>query len=211
VVVTKDGTEALVKAGVDSIRIGIGPGSHCTTRLVTGVGRPQLSSIQECYKVAKKYKIPLIAESGIKHPGDIPKALVFGASAVMIGGLFAGTDECPGSTVRIQGKTYKYSWGMCTDNALRHNTPKLLAVSNLLNRTRRLTKKEADVDNKLFEEGVEGLVPYKGGVGPVIKKLIEGTRRSMWYQGARNISNLRKKARVVLVSSNTATENIPRI
>ena len=211
VVVTQEGTKELIKLGVDSIRVGIGPGSHCTTRLVTGVGRPQLSTIKRCYDVAKKENVPLIAEGGIKVAGDIPKALAFGASAVMIGGMFAGTDECPGKIVKKKGKLYKYSWGMCTDPALKHQTPKLLSTPGLFSRISSIFRLKKDTSDKLFEEGVEGLIPYKGSVKPVVENLVSGIRRSMWYQGARNLKQLKEKARYVLVSPQTMAENTPRI
>lgn len=220
VVVTKEGVAALCDVGVDSIRIGVGPGSHCTTRMVTGVGRPQLSAILESYKVAKKHKVPLIAEGGIKYAGDIPKALVFGASAVMIGGLFAGTDETPGEIVCQKGLKYKYSWGMCTNTALNQSRfHKLSRKQKLLLKTKNLIKKtfglpttsELINTKNFFEEGVEGLVPYKGSVIGVMEELVNGTRRSMWYLGAKNITELRNKARVVITSQNTINENNPRI
>lgn len=220
VVITREGVEALCNVGVDSIRIGIGPGSHCTTRIVTGVGRPQLSAIHECYRAAKKHNVYLIAEGGIKYPGDIPKALVFGASSVMIGGLFAGTDESPGDLIRKHVLKYKYSWGMSTDTAIKQNyyhclsrkQKILLKIKGFLKKiTKPQTGISDNVSDKIFEEGVEGLVPYKGSVIKVLKKLTCGTRRSMWYLGAKNIDELRKKARVTIISSNTIYENNPRI
>lgn len=206
-VATGEATYELIKAGADSIRVGIGGGSHCTTRLVTGVGRPQLSAVADCYKIAKKYNIPIISDTGIKYPGDIAKALVFGADCVMIGGLFAGTEETPGKVITKKGKKYKYTWGMCTETAIKHNQ---------IERHRSFDKiiklvQEKSKNRKLFEEGVEGLVSYKGSVLGVIEELTQGTRRSMWYQGVKNIANLRRKARVVLASPNTKLENAPRI
>jgi len=220
VVVTKEGVEALCNIGVDSIRIGIGPGSHCTTRIVTGVGRPQLSAIHECFQEAKKHGVYLISEGGIRYSGDIPKALVFGASAVMIGGLFAGTDESPGELITKNDRKYKYSWGMCTDTASKqnyyHNLSKkqkiLLKIKKFLkNITMPQTDLSENTQKKIFEEGVEGLVPYKGSVKNVLNELINGTRRSMWYLGANNINELRRKARVTIISPNTIYENNPRI
>jgi len=217
-VVDASATEALIKAGADNIRVGIGGGSHCTTRLVTGVGRPQLSAVAECYKITKKYNIPLISDTGVRYAGDLPKAIAFGADTVMIGGLFSGTSECPGNIIEVKGKLYKHSWGMCTDPAMRHKKPwesangfsmKIILktfVKNLIGR-----KSQAGNLEKSFEEGVMGLIPYKGSVQTVISDLVAGTRRSMWYQGATTIGDLRKKARIVLVSPNTLHENLPRI
>jgi len=214
-VVTPDATKDLIKAGADSIRVGIGGGSHCTTRLVTGIGRPQLSAIKSCSKITRKYKIPLISDTGIKYVGDVAKALIFGADCVMIGGMFAGTDEAPGEIVRKRGKKYKYSWGMCTDTALKQkspNTARLNTIKQALNYSlRSLLRKSSGHEMKFFEEGVEGLIVYKGSVEPVLTELISGIKRSLWYQGARNIKELRRKARVVLVSQQTITENVPRI
>lgn len=211
--VTAGGTEELIKAGADSIRVGIGGGSHCTTRLVTGIGRPQLSAVADCYKATKKYGIPLISDTGIRHAGDIPKAVVFGADCVMIGGLFAGTDEAPGEIIKKDGNKYKYSLGMCTDIAM---TQSYLQKKNLHRRVKNLLNKSVKNNLKnqnklLFEEGVEGLVEYKGSVKTILTDLIAGIRRSMWYQGVKNLTQLREKARVVIVSSSTKLENNPRI
>jgi len=217
-VVTGEATEALIKAGADNIRVGIGGGSHCTTRLVTGVGRPQLSAIEECYKVAKKYDIPIISDTGIKYSGDLPKAFAFGAETVMIGGLLAGTDECPGEIVEKEGKKYKYSWGMCTDTAYKHKTPfEKLKPEYILQLIKKTIKKiigRADSDSfreKDFEEGVEALVPYRGPVTSILNQLRGGLIRSMWYLGTKNIKEIAKKTRVVMVSNSTPLENIPRI
>jgi len=216
-VVTAEATKDLIKAGADSIRVGIGGGSHCTTKLITGIGRPQLSAVADCYRVTKKHNIPLISDTGIKHAGDIPKALAFGADCVMIGGLFAGTSESPGKVFTKNGKKYKYSWGMCTDTALRRKqlpTVFSLAKAKLFIKTglKRLLKyDETKKEEKLFEEGVGKPVEFRGSVALVLKELVAGTRRSMWYQGVRSIAQLRKNARVVLVLSNTKQENTPRI
>ena len=206
-VVTKEATKELVKAGADSIRVGIGGGSHCTTRIVTGVGRPQLSAVADCYEIAKKHNVPIMSDTGIKVAGDIPKAMAFGANSVMIGGLFTGTDESPGKVFFRKGKKYKKTWGMCTDKAItqQHESQ----TSKLMNNIKVKLNKVSI--NKFFEEGVEGEVEYKGSVISIIEKLAGGTKRSMWYQGVRNLSSLRKNARVILVSQNTRLENIHRI
>ncbi|MBT4652550.1 guanosine monophosphate reductase [Candidatus Woesearchaeota archaeon] len=217
-VVTGKATEALIKAGADSIRVGIGGGSHCTTRLVTGVGRPQLSAVEECYKVAKKYNVPIISDTGIKYAGDITKALVFGGESVMIGGLLTGTDECPGEIIEKKGKKYKHSWGMCTREAITHNQPffknpykftlrKIKKIIKIILGIKQSQQKEEFI----FEEGVGELIPYKGSVDSVVEDLVSGIKRSMWYLGVSNISQLQKKTKWVTTSSNTNLENIPRI
>ena len=217
-VVTGDATEALIKAGADNIRVGIGGGSHCTTRLVTGIGRPQLSAIEECHKVAKKYNIPIMSDTGIKYAGDLTKAFAFGAESIMIGGLLSGTDECPGEIIEKEGKKYKYSWGMCTDTAYKHKTPwekinprGLLKIFKNTLKTLIGTETYSNNNEKDFEEGVEALIPYRGSVKLVINQLKSGLIRSMWYLGAKNIKEIQKNTRVVLVSNSTPLENIPRI
>jgi IMP dehydrogenase len=217
-VVTGEATKDLIKAGADSIRVGIGGGSHCTTRLVTGVGRPQLSAIAECYKVAKKYDIPILSDTGIKYSGDIPKALAFGGESVMIGGLLTGTDECPGNIITKKGKKYKHSWGMCTQEAIIHNQPFLEnPYQAILKQTKEIAKtilgrNQNQLNKKLiFEEGVAELIPYKGSVTQVVEELVAGTKRSMWYLGATNISQLQKRTKWVMVSNSTHLENVPRI
>ena len=206
-VVTGDATKELIKAGADNIRVGIGGGSHCTTRLTTGIGRPQLSAVKECYIVAKKYKVPVMSDTGIRSSGDISKALVFGADTVMIGGMFAGTDECPGNLVTKRGKKYKYSYGMCTDEAMVKDQKKQTITRDSLKliikeKVKMLTDFSPQKKSN-FQEGVGGLVDYKGSVNSILENLSSGVRRSMWYLGARNIIELRNKAKVVLVSPNT--------
>lgn len=219
-VVTAEATEALIKAGADSIRVGIGGGSHCTTRLVTGTGRPQLSAIYDCYKVAKKYKIPIISDTGIEYPGDIAKALAFGADAVMIGGLFAGTKESPGEIIRIKGNDYKFSAGMCS-NEVKYSPVSF--VKKTLAQTKKTIKKIVRINNPdnfvsnysqpfyFIHEGVSGLIPYKGSVVSTITELTGGLRRSMWYLGCKNIEDIKNKTKVVVVTNNTTKDNVPRI
>jgi len=219
-IATKEAVVELAKSGIDSLNVGIGPGSHCTTRLVTGVGRPQLSAVLECSKAAKKYKIPIISEGGIKYPGDLAKALAFGASAVMIGGMFSGTEESPGEIIKIDGKKYKNTWGMCSKKAITSNDSD---NKNFLEKNLHLLKSKVKnivfsnksqsltPGNEALEEGVEALVEYKGSVKPILNKLTGGLRRSLWYQGAHDIAELQEKARLVLISDNTNLENIPRI
>ena len=219
-VVTAEATEALIKAGADSIRVGIGGGSHCTTRLVTGVGRPQLSAVYECAKVAQKYKVPIISDTGIEYPGDIAKALAFGADTVMIGGLFTGTRESPGKIIRIKGKDYKFSAGMCSDKV---KYSPVSIIKKTLVQTKKIIKKIIRIDNSnnfvsnysqpfyFIHEGVSGLIPYKGSVISIITELVGGLRRSMWYLGCKNIEEIKNKTKAVVVTNNTAKDNIPRI
>jgi len=210
-VVTQQATKELIKAGADSIRVGIGGGSHCTTRLVTGVGRPQLSAVKDCYQIAKKYDIPIISDTGIKYSGDIPKAFAFGAETVMIGGLLSGTDECPGEIIEKDGKKYKHSWGMCTDTAYKHQTPwEQINPIELMRKIKRSIFNQQKI-TKEFEEGVEALIPYKGSATVILNQLRGGLIRSMWYLGTKNIKEIEKKTEVVMVSNSTMLENIPRV
>lgn len=197
VVATKEAVRALIKAGADNIRVGVGAGSHCTTRLVTGVGRPQLSAIQECARAARTSGVPIIADGGIKYAGDIAKALVFGADTVMLGGLLAGTKECPGKVLHRNGKQFKHSRGMSSALNLERIKPQ---------RANQFREEQVFV-----EEGVGNLIPYKGNAQPILEQLILGLMRSMWYQGVFNLVELRKKARYVFTTKNTLTESLPRI
>lgn len=220
-VVTKQAVTNLVSAGIDGIHVGIGPGSHCTTRIVTGIGRPQLSAVQECALAAKKSKTPIIADGGVKYPGDITKALVFGASAVMLGGMLSGSEEAPGEIVKKNGKLYKASWGMCSNTAmtLQHLQIQTM-IENAVNFTKHQLKKHLFIEKykksyvpntTFFEEGIEGMIEYKGTVSRILTELTDATRRSLWYQGATDIPKVQKKAKVVLTSQNTTVENKPRI
>jgi len=211
---TPEGVRDVIKVGADSVRVGIGGGSHCTTRLVTGVGRPQLSAINHCSKVAKRYKVPLISDTGIKYAGDIAKAIAFGADAVMIGGLFAGTNEAPGSIIRKGSKKYKKTWGMCTQTAINqtsHDHNNGNDLRSIINSVSTLIRSSVLQQKPIFEEGVEGLVKYQGNLDTVLNQLVSGLKRSMWYQGASTISQLKQKARAVKISSATHLENAPRL
>jgi IMP dehydrogenase len=184
----------LVKAGADGVKIGIGPGSICTTRVVAGVGVPQVSAIMEC---ARTVKVPVIADGGIRHSGDISKAIAAGASAVMLGGLLAGLEESPGEVVVQHGKTYKAYRGMGSLGAM---------VDGSKDRYRQSEVKNA---GKLVPEGVEGRVPYKGKLVDFIYQLVGGLRAGMGYCGAHTIQELQKKAKFVRISGASLIENHP--
>jgi IMP dehydrogenase len=194
-VATREGTKALIEAGVDAVKVGIGPGSICTTRVVAGVGVPQITAISECAKAAAEYGVPVIADGGIKYSGDAVKALAAGASTVMIGSLLAGTDEAPGETVLFQGRTYKSYRGMGSLGAMRRGSKDRYA--------------QADVDDldKLVPEGIEGRVPHRGPASNVVYQLVGGLRAGMGYTGCRTIEELRRKARFVRQSAQGLRES----
>jgi IMP dehydrogenase len=187
-VVTAEATKALIDAGADCIKVGIGPGSICTTRIVAGVGMPQLTAILETVEEAQKHGIPIIADGGIKYSGDIVKALAAGASAVMIGSLLAGTDESPGETYLYQGRTYKAYRGMGSVGAMARGSAD------------RYFQAEVRDQLKLVPEGIEGQVPYKGPVDGVMHQLVGGLRAGMGYVGAHTLTDLRERARFVRIS-----------
>lgn len=193
-IATSEAATDLIKAGADGIKVGIGPGSICTTRIIAGTGVPQLTAIKNCYSVAKKYKVPLIADGGVKYSGDITKALAAGAHSVMIGSLFAGTDESPGEIVLLQGRSYKVYRGMGSLGAMEQGSKDRYLQSGV--RT-----------SKLVPEGVEGRVPYKGPLSQSIHQLIGGLRSGMGYCGCRNLDELRRKARFVRISNAALRES----
>ena len=197
-VATAEGTKSLIEAGADSIKVGVGPGSICTTRIITGAGIPQLSAIMDCAKEIKKKKVSLIADGGIRYSGDITKALAAGASAVMIGGLFAGTEESPGKLVYWQGRTYKTYRGMGSLSALKGHQG-----------SRERYQQEDKIGRKSVPEGVEGRVIYKGFLAQVVEQLIGGLRSGMGLSGAKNFEDLQKKAKFVLVSPAGVEESHP--
>jgi IMP dehydrogenase len=193
-VATKEGALDLIKAGVDAVKVGVGPGSICTTRIVAGVGVPQISAIMDTAKVCQKYGIPVIADGGIKFSGDITKALAAGADSVMIGNAFAGTDESPGEIVLYQGRSYKVYRGMGSLEAMKEGS-----------RDRYL---QGDSDEaKLVPEGIEGRVPYRGALSFCIQQLIGGLKAGMGYVGARNIEELKKKAKFIRITSSGLRES----
>jgi len=188
-IATAKGAEDLIKAGADCIKVGVGPGSICTTRIVAGVGVPQMTAINDCALVAEKYGVPLIADGGIKFSGDITKAIGIGANVVMIGGLFAGTDESPGETFLYQGRTYKGYRGMGSLGAMKKGS------------SDRYFQSEVESSAKFVPEGIEGKVPYRGPLSATIYQLLGGLRSGMGYVGAKNIEELRKKARFVQITA----------
>ncbi len=193
-VATGEATEALIKAGVDSVKVGIGPGSICTTRVVAGIGVPQITAVTDCASVAKKYGIPIIADGGIKYSGDIAKAIAAGADVVMLGNLLAGTDESPGEAVILQGRSYKVYRGMGSMGAMVDGS------------SDRYFQEDAQ---KLVPEGIEGRVPYKGVVAETIFQLIGGLRAGMGYCGVRNIEEMKNNTQFVRISNAGLIESHP--
>ena len=185
---TAEGAEALIKAGADGVKVGIGPGSICTTRIVAGVGVPQITAIMTCAGVAKKYKIPVIADGGIKFSGDVTKALAAGASVVMIGSLFAGTEESPGETILFQGRTYKVYRGMGSIEAMKQGS------------SDRYYQEGFESESKLVPEGIVGRVPYRGPLSAMVYQLVGGLKSGMGYAGCRTLPELTAKARFVRVT-----------
>ena len=193
-VATRSGAEAMIKMGVDAVKIGIGPGSICTTRVVAGIGVPQITAIMEAYDVAKEYGIPVIADGGIKYSGDITKALAAGANVCMMGSLFAGTDESPGEFELYQGRKYKVYRGMGSIAAMENGSKDRYFQANA---------------KKLVPEGVEGRVAYKGTVEDTVFQLLGGLRSGMGYCGARTIEDLHEKAQFVEISAASLKESHP--
>jgi IMP dehydrogenase len=193
-VATGDGATALVKAGADAIKVGMGPASICTTRVVSGVGMPQLTAILDAVEPAERAGIPIIADGGIKFSGDLTKALAAGARTVMIGGLFAGTEESPGETILYQGRTYKLYRGMGSLEAMRER-------EGSRNRYFQDADDEREPGLKLVPEGIEGRVPYKGSLSFIVQQLVGGLRAGMGYLGVRTLADLRRNARFVRVTA----------
>ena len=194
-IATKDAAEALVKAGVDAVKVGIGPGSICTTRVVAGVGVPQLSAIIDCSEVFDKSGVPVIADGGIKFSGDISKAIAGGANSVMIGNLFAGTEESPGETIIYQGRSYKVYRGMGSLGAMVSGSKDRYFQSHIRD------------ESKFVPEGIEGRVPYKGTLSDAVNQLIGGLRAGMGYCGVRSIEELRAKTRFIKITSSGLKES----
>jgi len=193
-VATADAARDLIRLEVDAVKVGVGPGSTCTTRVVSGAGVPQLTAILECAEVARKAGVPIIADGGIRFSGDIVKALAAGADSVMIGNLFAGTEESPGEDVLLEGRRYKTYRGMGSVDAMKEGSAD------------RYFQEEAV---KLMPEGIVGRVPYRGGVADVIFQLIGGLRSGMGYCGAKNLAELRRRARFVRITNAGLRESHP--
>jgi len=183
------GAEELIKAGVDGVKIGIGPGSICTTRIVAGIGVPQITAIMNCSEISRKTGVPLVADGGIKFSGDVTKAIGAGAHVVMIGGLFAGTDESPGESIFYQGRSYKVYRGMGSLEAMKKGSKD------------RYYQDEAVEDGKLVPEGIVGRVPYRGSLSATVLQLMGGLKAGMGYVGCRTLEELREKARFIKISA----------
>ena len=193
-VATGEATKALIEAGVNAVKVGIGPGSICTTRVVAGIGVPQVTAIMDCYAVAKEYGIPIIADGGIKYSGDMTKAIAAGANVCMMGSIFAGCDESPGTFELFQGRKYKVYRGMGSISAMENGSKD------------RYFQQDA---KKLVPEGVEGRVAYKGTVEDTVFQLIGGIRSGMGYCGAKDIESLKENGRFVKISAAALKESHP--
>jgi IMP dehydrogenase len=208
-VATKEGTEALIDAGADAVKVGIGPGSICTTRMVTGAGMPQITAISESYNAASKHDIPIIADGGIKYSGDITKAIAAGASVIMIGSLFAGVDESPGETILYQGRSFKTYRGMGSLSAMAQGggeryfqgTQDLDIDENNESVVSRDRNGNSNRLGKYVPEGIEGRVPYRGALEAMVYQLVGGLRSGMGLCGAATLEDLQKKAKFVRISS----------
>jgi IMP dehydrogenase len=194
-IATAEAAEDLIQCGCDAIKVGMGPGSICTTRIVAGVGVPQITAIMDCRKVSDKHGVPLIADGGIKYSGDVTKAIAAGAHSVMIGSLFAGTDESPGEIVLFQGRTYKVYRGMGSIEAMKEGS------------SDRYFQCDVENQSKLVPEGIEGRVPYRGSLSSNIYQLIGGLRSGMGYVGCSSIPELREKACFIKITSSGLKES----
>jgi IMP dehydrogenase len=196
-VATREGTEDLIRAGADCIKVGVGPGSICTTRVVIGAGVPQFTAIVDCSDAASKYNVPVIADGGVRYSGDVSKALAAGAAAVMIGSIFAGTEESPGETILFEGRTFKMYRGMGSIEAMRKGGKDRYFQEHLT---------EA---KKLVPEGIEGRVPYKGNLSDSVYQLVGGLRAGMGICGAKNVKELSQKAEFVVITYAGLRESHP--
>ncbi|HKQ99260.1 MAG TPA: IMP dehydrogenase [Pyrinomonadaceae bacterium] len=186
---TTDGTRELIDAGVDAVKVGIGPGSICTTRVVTGAGVPQITAIRDCVQAARENNVPLISDGGVKFSGDVAKAIASGADVVMIGSLFAGTEEAPGEVILFQGRSFKSYRGMGSIGAMREGSRD------------RYSQERTEMESKLVPEGIEGRVPYKGTLADMVTQLVGGLRAGMGYTGCRNIREFQEKTRFLRITS----------
>ena len=187
-IATAEAAQALIEAGADALKVGIGPGSICTTRIVAGVGVPQLTAVMDCVSAAKESGVPVIADGGIKYSGDMAKALAAGAESCMVGSLLAGAEETPGETFLYQGRSYKAYRGMGSVSAMARGSAD------------RYFQKEVNDSMKLVPEGIEGRVSYKGPAGPILHQLIGGVRASMGYTGAKTVPDFHKNAHFVKIT-----------
>jgi IMP dehydrogenase len=194
-VATAEGTKALIQAGVDGVKAGMGPGSICTTRVVTGAGVPQITAIAECAKAAQGSGVPIIADGGIKYSGDVTKAIAAGADSVMIGSLLAGTDESPGEIILYQGRNFKSYRGMGSLAAMKQGSKD------------RYGQEGEEVENKLVPEGIEGRVTYKGSLAALVGQLVGGLRAGMGYTGCRTIHELQQQARFMRITAASLKES----
>ena len=188
-VATAEGTRSLAEAGVDAVKVGVGPGSICTTRVVAGIGVPQMTAIMDCAEEARKWGIPIVADGGIKYSGDVTKALAGGADSVMIGSLFAGTEESPGETILFQGRSYKVYRGMGSIEAMKEGSKD------------RYFQDEVESEKKLVPEGIVGRVPYRGPLAETVYQLVGGIRAGMGYLGSRSIQELQTKPRFMQITA----------
>ncbi|MEP7273389.1 MAG: IMP dehydrogenase [Acidobacteriota bacterium] len=194
-VATSEGTKALIQAGADAVKCGIGPGSICTTRVVTGAGVPQITAIAECARAAAGSGVPVIADGGIKHSGDITKAIAAGADTVMVGSLLAGTDESPGEIILFQGRNFKAYRGMGSLAAMKQGSKD------------RYSQEREEIESKLVPEGIEGRVSYKGALSALIGQMVGGLRAGMGYTGCRNIAELQQKSRFMRITAASLRES----
>jgi len=193
-VATGEATRELIEAGVDAVKVGIGPGSICTTRVIAGIGVPQITAVYDCAKVAMEFGIPIIADGGVKYSGDIAKAIAAGANVVMIGSLFAGTDESPGETIIYQGRSYKVYRGMGSIGAMKEGSKDRYFQEN---------------EQKLVPEGIEGRVPYKGPLADTIYQLVGGLRAGMGYCGTKTIESLQQDGKFIRITNAGLVESHP--
>jgi len=188
-VATAEGTRSLAEAGADAVKVGVGPGSICTTRVVAGIGVPQMTAIMDCAEEARKWGIPIVADGGIKYSGDVTKALAGGADSVMIGSLFAGTEESPGETILFQGRTYKVYRGMGSIEAMKEGSKD------------RYFQNDVESEKKLVPEGIVGRVPYRGPLAETVYQLVGGLRAGMGYLGSTNIQELQTKPNFMQITA----------
>jgi IMP dehydrogenase len=201
-IATRAGAQAFVEAGADAVKVGVGPGSICTTRIVTGVGAPQVTAVYEASLACKPAGVPVIADGGLQYSGDIAKAIVAGASTVMVGSLLAGCDESPGDLIFVNGKQYKSYRGMGSLGAMSSRGKKSYSKD-------RYFQAEVDSDEKLVPEGVEGRVAYRGPLSAVAHQLIGGLRQSMFYVGARTVPELQDRGRFIRITAASLKESHP--